>query len=226
MTSSVAQRNLGFVWQCPWRCVPTVSKGERKNEDGREKLSWIEAGSCQTLAVPEFLREDGQRPTWGVLVSESMDDLNHAAPCWMCVCLCTRLYTSQFNSHPPCPYTLNNRPLTKQGTLWAPACSGSQQSYLHVAAKCQPLRLQTNSPSPLHTESSVLQVLSLTKIILTHEALLFFFMCRKSRLKKKTEKLINMDEIKKYGRCERLSSWSLNNLKGKMLFGTTNYSTF
>lgn len=55
-------------------CVPTVSKAEKKDEDGREKLS------CQSLAGLESLQADSQRPAWGVVVSESVDDLSVCKP--------------------------------------------------------------------------------------------------------------------------------------------------
>ena len=45
-------------------------------------------GAAKPSLSPESSQADSQRPTWGVLVSESMEDLTHAASCCVCVCVC------------------------------------------------------------------------------------------------------------------------------------------
>lgn len=86
MTSSAAHRSVGFVWQCAWRCVPTKGRGKMKSAEKKLRKK-SRAGSCQTLAVPESSQAGSQRPAWGVLVSRSMEDVTHAAPSSVCVCV-------------------------------------------------------------------------------------------------------------------------------------------
>ena len=42
-------------------------------------------GAAKPSLCPESSQAGSQRPTWGVLESQSMEDLTHAASCCVCV---------------------------------------------------------------------------------------------------------------------------------------------